>query len=514
MIRKKISLLSGSIGLLSLGTAQLAGAQNIEKPNIVIIYADDLGYGDVSCYGATTINTPNIDRLAKQGLLFTNAHSTSAVSTPSRYSLITGEYSWRRKGTGIARGNAAAIIESGRTTVASVMKNAGYKTAVVGKWHLGLGPKGGPDWNGEIKPGPIELGFDYNFIIPSTGDHVPDVFVENRSVVGLDPNDPMEVSYIEKVGNWPTAKDHPELLKVLPSAESHTMTIINGISRQGWMYGGKSAIWVDEDIADVITGKAVKFIEDNKDVPFFLYFSPYDIHVPRVPHQRFVGKSGMGPRGDAILEFDWSVGEIVKTIESLKLSKKTIIIVSSDNGPVLDDAYKDDAVEKLGNHKPSGPLRGGKYSAFEGGTRVTFVVRWDKKIKPGISDALVSQVDFLASFAALTGQKLAANDGPDSFNQLKTLLGKSKTGRDWVVEHSLNSRLSIIKGDWKYIEPGPGPKIDVESNIETGNDPLPQLYNLKEDVGERNNLASENQSVTMELSELLKKIKSDGRSRF
>ena len=510
----KISVLSGSLGLLSFGITLLADTQDIEKPNIVFIYADDLGYGDVSCYGSNTINTPNINRLAKQGLRFTNAHSTSAVSTPSRYSLLTGEYAWRRKGTGIAKGNAAAIIETGRTTIATVMKSAGYRTGVVGKWHLGLGSKGGPDWNREIVPGPGELGFDYHFIIPSTGDHVPDVFVENNRVVGLDPNDHMEVSYIEQVGDWPTAKSNPELLKVIPSAKSHTMTIINGISRQGWMYGGKSAIWVDEDIADTITGKAVKFIEDNKDVPFFLYFSPYDIHVPRVPHKRFVGKSGMGPRGDAILEFDWSVGEIVKAIENLKLSRKTMIIVSSDNGPVLDDAYKDDAVEKLGDHKPAGPLRGGKYSAFEGGTRVVFIVRWKKKIKSGVSDALVSQVDLLASFAALTGQTLSAGDAPDSFDQLKTLLGISKTGRDWIIEQSLNNRLSIIKGDWKYIEPGPGPKIDAESNIETGNDPLPQLYNLKKDIGERNNVASENQSILMELADLLKKIKDEGRSRF
>lgn len=505
------------IGLATL--AVLHGCNSVygypkEKPNIVIIYADDLGYGDVSCYGATKISTPNVDRLAKQGLRFTNAHSTSAVCTPSRYSLITGEFAWRKKGTGIAIGNAPAIIQSGRTTVASIMKNAGYTTGAVGKWHLGLGPKGGPDWNGEIIPGPKELGFDYNFIIPSTGDHVPCVFVENRRVVGLDPNDPMEVSYKEKVGNLPTAKSNPELLRVIPSQESHTMTIINGISRQGWMSGGKSAIWVDEDILDIITGKALKFIEDNKDKPFFLYFSTYDIHVPRVPHQRFAGKSGMGPRGDVILEFDWSVGEIVKTLDKLKLSRRTIIIVTSDNGPVLDDAYKDDAVEKLGGHTPSGPLRGGKYSTFEGGTRVPFIVWWSKKIKSGTSEALISQVDFLASFAVLTDQKLSENDGPDSSNQLNSLLGKSKNGREWFVEHALNGRLSIIKGDWKYIEPGPGAKIDIETGIETGNDPLPQLYNLKNDLGEKNNVANENPAILKELADLLQKIKGEGKTKF
>ncbi len=285
------------------------------------------------------------------------------------------------------------------------------------------------------------------------------------------------------------------------------MTIVNGISRIGYMTGGKSALWVDENIADVITGKAVRFIEKNKDKPFFLYFATHDIHVPRVPNQRFAGKSGMGPRGDAILEFDWSVGEIMKKIEDLKLTQNTIIIVTSDNGPVVDDGYKDDAVEKLGGHKPAGPLRGGKYSAFDGGTRVVFIVSWNGKVKPGTSDALFSQIDLLSSFASLTGQKVPADAAPDSHNSLNTLLGKSKEGREWVVEHASNGRLSLIRGDWKFIEPGPGVKVQVNTNTETGNDPLPQLYNLRTDLGERNNVALENSSIVNELTELLKSVR-------
>jgi arylsulfatase A-like enzyme len=273
------------------------------------------------------------------------------------------------------------------------------------------------------------------------------------------------------------------------------------------MTGGKSALWVDENIADVITGKAVKFIESNKDKPFFLYFATHDIHVPRVPNQRFAGKSGMGPRGDAILEFDWSVGEIIKTIQNLKLTKKTIIIVTSDNGPVVDDGYKDEAVEKLGNHKPAGPLRGGKYSAFDGGTRVVFIVNWKGKIKPGTSESLFSQVDLMASFASLTKQTLANGVGPDSQNHLDVLVGKSRTDRDWIVEHASNGRLSIIKGDWKFIEPGPGVKVQVNTKIETGNDPLPQLYNLKTDIGEKTNVAPQNPLIVNELTDLLKSIK-------
>jgi len=419
---------------------------------------------------------------------------------------LTGEYAWRRKGTNILPGDASAIIKPDRITIATVMKDAGYTTGVIGKWHLGLGPVGGPDWNGEIEYGPLDIGFDYNFLIPATGDRVPCVYVENRRIVNLDPSDPVSVNYKEKVGEWPTGKENPELLKMHPS-HGHDMTIVNGVSRIGYMTGGKSALWIDEDMADVITGKAVKFIESNKDKPFFLYFATHDIHVPRVPHQRFAGKSGMGPRGDAILEFDWSVGEVMKIVEDLKLSEKTIIIVTSDNGPVVDDGYKDDAVEKLGSHKPSGPLRGGKYSAFEGGTRVLFVVNWKGKVKPGVSDALFSQIDLMSSFAAMTGQKLSADAGPDSFNYLETLLGRSDKGREWLIEQSSSGRLSIIKGDWKYIEPGPGAKIQVNTNTETGNDPLPQLYNLKTDLVEKNNVAPHNKSKITELKDLLQKIR-------
>jgi arylsulfatase A-like enzyme len=508
----KTSFIKNSVGLLALGAIHITYGQVNDKPNIVIIYADDLGYGDVSCYGATRISTPNIDRFAQQGLRFTNAHCTSATSTPSRYSLLTGEYAWRKKGTGVLPGDASSIIQTGRVTLPSVLKKAGYATGVVGKWHLGLGPEGGPDWNGEIKPGPIDLGFDYNFIIPATGDRVPCVFVENRRVVGLDSKDPITVSYVKPIGDEPTGKDHPELLKMHPS-HGHDQTIVNGISRIGFMSGGKSALWVDENIADVITAKAVGFIEANKDKPFFLYFATHDIHVPRVPNQRFAGKSGMGARGDAILEFDWSVGEILKKLDNLKLSGKTIIIITSDNGPVVDDGYKDEAVEKLNGHKPAGPLRGGKYSAFDGGTRVAFMIKWDGKIKPGISDALVSQIDFLSSFASLSGQTLTSDAAPDSFNQLDVLLGKSKTGREWIVEHASSGRLSIIKGEWKYIVPGPGVKLNINTNTETGNDIVPQLYNLKNDLGEKMNIASANPLIVKELSGLLQKIQDSGRTR-
>ncbi len=481
-----------------------------QLPNIVVILADDLGYGDVSCYGAKKLQTPNVDRIAREGLRFTDAHAAAATCTPSRYSLMTGEYPWRKKGTGILPGNASLIIPPGSTTLPSMLQKAGYRTGVVGKWHLGLGGTEGPDWNGDIKPGPLDVGFDYSFIMPATGDRVPCVFVENRRVVGLDPNDPIRVSYVQPVGNEPTGLDHPELLKIHPSA-GHNQTIVNGISRIGYMSGGKSARWVDEDMADTFTRHGIAFIEQNQNRPFFLYFATHDPHVPRVPHPRFAGKSGMGPRGDAILQFDWCVGEILSTLDRLNLADNTLLIFSSDNGPVVDDGYQDQAVEKLGGHKPAGPLRGGKYSVFEGGTRVPFVLRWPSRIKPGMSDALVSQVDLLASFAALTGQNLAGNDAPDSFNVLPALLGESPTGRDHVVEQAGASGLR--QGSWKYIEPRKGPRINGKTGIETGNAPEDQLYDLENDLGETKNVAGQQPDKVKAMTPLLQELRKKGRSR-
>ena len=487
-----------------------AEAQSSSRPNIVFIYTDDLGYGDTSCYGATNLRTPNIDRLAKEGLRFTDGHSAAATCTPSRYALMTGEYAWRKKGTGVLPGNASLIIEPGRATLPSLLQKAGYQTGVVGKWHLGLGPQGGPDWNGDVRPNPNDLGFGYSFIMAATGDRVPTVYIENRRVVRLDATDPIRVDYEKKVGDWPTGKENPELLKMHPS-HGHDMTIVNGVSRIGWMTGGKAALWIDEEMADLYTSKAVSFIEQNKSKPFFLYFATHDPHVPRMPHPRFVGKSGMGPRGDAIIEADWCVGAIIDALGRLKLDRNTLVIFTSDNGPVVDDGYKDEAVERLGSHKPAGPLRGGKYSNFEGGTRVPFIVRWPGRVKPGVSTALVSQIDFLASFAALTNQPLGESDAPDSFNVMPALLGESKAGRAQLVEQS--SVLSMRAGQWKYIEPSQGPKIQRNTNTETGNDPDGQLYNLADDLGETKNLAAKHPDKVKEMATRLEEIKQNNRSR-
>jgi len=508
-LTRRTFLKSAGLAALAAATPFRVTAGERRQPNVVLIYADDLGYGDVSCYGATRVTTPNIDRLANEGVRFTNAHSASATCTPSRYAMLTGEYAWRRKGTGVLPGDARLIIEPGRTTLASLMQRAGYKTAVVGKWHLGLGA-GDLDWNGEIKPGPLDIGFDHCLLIPATGDRVPCVYVEDRRVAGLDLSDPIRVSYREPVGDEPTGRDHPELLKMHPS-HGHDMTIVNGISRIGYMAGGRSARWVDENMADTITAKAVRFIEQNEAEPFFLYFATHDIHVPRVPHPRFAGRSGLGPRGDAILQLDWCVGEILETLDKLNLADDTMVIFTSDNGPVVDDGYKDQAVELLDGHRPSGDLRGGKYSAFDAGTRVPFIVRQPGRIEPGTSGALLCQIDLLASMATLTGRVLDADDAPDSFDVSSALLGRSPTGRDHLVEHA--GTLSLIQGDWKYIEPSKGAKFNRNTNTELGNDPEPQLYDLKNDLGEKTNLANRRPEKVKEMAALLQRLRQQGRSR-
>jgi arylsulfatase A-like enzyme len=493
---------------LTIGLAVLAGGtspRGAARPNIVLIYTDDLGYGDVSAYGATAVKTPNIDSLAASGLRFTDAHAAAATCTPSRYALMTGEYAWRRPGTGILPGNAALIIDPGRKTLPSLLRQAGYTTGIVGKWHLGLGPAGGPDWNGEIAPGPNDVGFDEAFIMPATADRVPTVFVENRRVVGLDPADPIKVDYDKPVGDWPTGRDRPDLLK-MQASHGHDQTIVNGIGRIGYMTGGRAALWKDEDMALTFTSRAATFIERHKARPFFLYFAPHDPHVPRAPNQRFVGQTRMGPRGDAIVQADWSVGEILRALDRAGVAGNTIVIFTSDNGPVIDDGYRDASVEKLGAHTPSGPFRGGKYSNFEAGTRVPLIVRWPGQVKRGMSAALVSHVDLFASLAAFTDEPLAAGEAPDSLDIWRAFTGKSKTGRAVYVEQG--SGLSLRQGTWKYIEASTRPRLNRDTHTELGNDTAPQLYDLADDPGERVNVAAKFPDRLAQMQALLAGIRS------
>ena len=479
---KYIKFLFGlSIISLTIGCAKKKPSQS--NPNIVIIYMDDLGYGDLSCYDSISIKTPNIDALANGGVKFTNGYATSATCTPSRYALLTGVYPWRNTDAKILPGSAPLLIDTNQLTIPKLLKENGYQTAVVGKWHLGLG-NGVVDWNKDVTPGPNQVGFDYSYIMAATQDRVPTVYIDNGKVDNLDQNDPISVNYDKNFEGEPTGKENPELLS-MTWHHGHNGSIINGIPRIGFVKGGKSANWSDVDLADHFLSKAQSYVKEHKDNPFFLYYAMNQPHVPRTPNPRFVGKSGMGPRGDAILEADWSVGELVKTLKEEGVFENTLIIFSSDNGPVLNDGYNDDAVEKLGNHRPNGPLRGGKYSLLEAGTRVPFFVYWKDKIKPQISDALVCQIDILASLAKMLGTEVK---NTDSQNLLSVFMGESIKGRDNLVIEA-NTKTAFRQGDWLLIPPYAGDSILKEVNIELGNAKDYQLYNLKLDIGQKTNLA-------------------------
>ncbi|WP_439184269.1 sulfatase family protein [Carboxylicivirga taeanensis] len=500
MLKSGISL----ICILLLGLFAACTNMGQKHPNIVIIYADDLGIGDVSCYQAGTLHTPGIDQMAAEGLRFTNGYATAATCTPSRYSLLTGEYPWRNKRAAVLAGNAPLLIDPAASTLPKLMKKKGYATAVVGKWHLGLGD-GNINWNAHISEGPQEVGFDYSYIMAATNDRVPTVFVENGQVVNLDENDPIEVDYKKNFEGEPTGKDNPELLKVHPS-HGHNMSISNGVSRIGYMKGGKSALWVDEDMADTFLLKAKQFVSQNKENPFFLFYALHQPHVPRVPNQRFAGKSGMGPRGDAILEADWCISEFLKTLDEQGLSDNTLVIFSSDNGPVLDDGYQDQAEELLGEHTPWGQFRGGKYSLYDAGTHIPFIARWKGQIKPGVSDALISQVDLYASIAALLQIE---NTRPDSHNLLDALTGKASDGRDHHITEGLQGRLGYREGQWILIPPHKGgKKISWGVDMETGFSLEPQLYNIEEDPAQQNNLAEENPKRVEQMMKSFEVIKS------
>ncbi len=463
---------------LLLALAAAASAETAPGPNVIVILADDIGYGDLGCYGATKVKTPHCDRLAREGLRFTDAHAPSAVCTPTRFALMTGEYAFRQPGTGILPGNAGLIVRPGRVTLPGLLRQAGYHTGVIGKWHLGLGETP-TDYNVEIRPGPLDIGFDYAWLLPATGDRVPCVWVENRRVVNLDPADPIRLDYSVKRGE--------------------PRSFVNGIPRIGGQTGGRAALWKDDEIADVLAAQAEAFIERSRDRPFFLFFSTHDIHVPRVPHARFAGTSGAGVRGDALHSFDATVGRVLAALDRLQLAGRTLVILTSDNGGVLDsngpDVVHGGNEESNRGHAFNGPLRGAKGSLFEGGTRVPFLVRWPGRVAPGVSDALVCHVDLLHSLAELTGQALPAEAGPDSFNVLPALLGQGP-GREHLVEHGHGQGVALRHGTWKFI---PGPK--------------PQLYQLADDLGETRNLAGEQPGRVKEMAARLGQLRQAGRSR-
>lgn len=492
-----------TLSFLALGlAAPLLATAATSRPNIVLIMADDLGWGDVGCYGARAVATPHIDRLAAQGRRFTQGYAPASTCTPSRYALLTGEYAWRQqaKQTTILDGDAPLAITPGRLTLPQLLRQAGYTTALIGKWHLGLGDGATPvDFNGEIKPGPLEVGFDSAYFIPATVDRVPTVFIDNHRVAGLDPADPLRVSYLKRINPAPTGAERPDLLKQ-PADAQHAGVIVNGISRIGSMTGGQAAYWRDEDLADVIARRSARFIAEHKDGPFFLSLGTFDPHVPRTPHPRFVGATQLGPRGDVIAELDWTVGEVLAALERAGIADNTLVLFTSDNGPVLFDGYFDRAEELNGDHRPAGGLRGWKYLPYEGGTRVPFIVRWPARVQTGVDDRMICLTDLLATCAALTGQKLPAGAGVDSLDQLAVLTGQPGAAvRTELVEQGISNTLALRAGDWKFIPQSPQQAV---SGMGSGANPADKrwgdsivredaLYDLAADPAETTNLAAQ-----------------------
>lgn len=476
-----------------------------KQPNIVFIYLDDLGYGDISAYGATEFQTPNMDKLASEGVKFTNGYASSATCSPSRYAILTGSYPWRNKDAKILPGTAPLLIGEEQPTLPKMLQKEGYQTAVIGKWHIGLG-KGNVNWNKLVKPGPNEVGFDYSYIMAATQDRVPTVYLENGLVENLDPNDPIEVSYKENFEGEPTGYNNPELV-TMQADKQHNNTVVNGIPRIGYMKGGEAARWSDVDMADNFLSKTKDYIRKQKgnENPFFLYYAMQQPHVPRTPHPRFEGATDLGPRGDAIVEADWMIGEFMKTLEEEGLFENTLIVFSSDNGPILDDGYQDQAVELLGNHTPSGVFRGGKYSLYEAGTRVPFVTYWKGKINPKVSDAMVSQIDLFSSLANLVGSEETTKDSQDL---LDVFLGKSENGRSEYVLEAM-SRTAFRKGNWAMIPPYKGRQKMWGKDVEIGNSKNYQLYNLAEDPEQQENLSEAEPEKLQELIDAYEAIVTD-----
>jgi len=488
-----------------------------KKRNVIIVYADDLGFGDLSCYGSHQIHTPNLDRLCEEGLKFTDAYATSAVCTPSRYSILTGRYPFRCSRAHILPGDAECIIEPTLDTMPKLFQRGGYHTGIVGKWHLGLSDGSRPiNWNQEINLTPVDLGFDESFIFPATADRVPCVYLEGRSVVNLDPEDPIEVSYESKCpfDDIPTYHKNPELLD-MKSSNGHDMSIIGGIGRIGYMRGGKKALWKDEDLAETFLNRALKFISDSQkaEKPFFLYYAVHQPHVPRVPSPRFRGITALGPRGDVIAELDWCVGQLMNELDKMNIRDDTIIIFSSDNGPVLDDGYADGAFERNGTHRAAGPLRGGKYSKFDGGTRIPFIVSCPGLVRRGVSHALVSQADLFASFAHMLEMELAWDSAIDSQDMYQALIGEDPVGRKELMVEDVSCGKMLRSGNWTYLSPSEGAPFMKDVQIETGLSRDPQLYNMDYDIGQRTNVAWDYKQVAEDMERRLQSIMKSERTR-
>ncbi len=477
------------------------------KPNIIYILSDDLGYGDLSCLNPQSkIKTPHADRLAREGMIFTDAHSGSAVCTPTRYGIITGRYAWRSKlKNGVLGGLSPRLIEPGRETVASFLKSQGYTTACIGKWHLGMDWVKKTDkavtelaierpdqvWNVDytqpIKNGPNSVGFDYYFGISASLDMVPYAYIENNKVTANPTEDRQFAMYLGKEG---------------------------GNTRKGPTAPGFDAMNVLPDLARKASSYITQQAKAAKDgTPFFLYLPLASPHTPILPTKEWQGKSGLGHYADFVLQNDWALGQVMEALEKNGLTENTLLIFTSDNG-CSNQADFPDLLAK--GHNPSHVFRGHKADIFEGGHHIPFIVRWPAKVKAGSTyDHTVCLTDLFATAAEILGQKLPATAAEDSVSLLPALTGKTKNAlREATVHHSINGAFAIRQGEWKlcltpdsggWSAPRPG------RNDTTGLPPI-QLYNLTSDIGEQNNVQADHPEVVAKLTKLLEKYVAEGRS--
>ena len=490
-------------------------ASAADRPNIVVILADDYGYGSAGCYGADPrlVRTPAIDRLAAEGRRFTDGNTTSSVCSPTRYSLLTGRYCWRTSLTHEVLGTFSPLhIEPTRVNLASLLKAKGYRTAAVGKWHLGYGrenedPKWRTDYQAELSPGPLDIGFDYHFGVPSNHGDLTGVYVEDRFVYGL------------RSGKIPAG------MKVAgPAADSDDYQASYG---PGDTENGKAKILEldaprrkNERVMKVLTDKATAWIERQpKDQPFLLYFTPVAVHNPVTPDKDLAGKSAAGPFGDWIHELDQSVARILATLDKVGATENTLVIFTSDNGGVAkpeNERLLQTTAIKAGL-KVNGDVRGGKHDVWEGGFKVPFVVRWPGKVAAGsTAKQTVSVVDILATTAEIVGAPLPSKEtgAEDSRSFLPVLLGSADAkGREDMIVHSADGTFALRKGRWKWIEGVPVDEIADGARKARKAQFRPQLFDLQADPAEAKDVSAEHPEVIAELKDLLRRYRDGGYSR-
>jgi arylsulfatase A len=473
----KIAVLFAYVALIA--SHNVYAAQTAAGPNIVIILADDLGWGSVRCYGGVRLETPNIDRLAKEGRMFRHAYAPGSVCSPTRYALMTGRYYWRTsiKDGKVLPANRPLHIETNRVTIASLTKRQGYRTAAIGKWHLGLGSAATVDWNAPLQPGPRSMGFDYFFGLAANPGNQPNAYIENEQLVGRIPG------------------------------ESVTL---DGAGKAGKTFGIKSQR-VPEEIMGKLTAKAVEWVEENRATPFLLYFAPNAVHEPVKPAAKFTD-SPFGRYGDFIHELDWSVGRILETLDKLKLTESTLVVFTSDNGGVVNPGNTNAGAAMKAGLAINGPLRGGKHTVYEGGFRVPFLVRWPGKVTAGTaSDDIVCISDILATLAGMFKTRVPSGNGEDSLDVTASWFGKGKPRRDFVILQDASAIYAIRQGPWKLIERENGPSFEPRNRrAAQARKPASakdELYNLEADPVESKDVAREHPKIVERLRKLLAKTR-------